>query len=185
MDAAAPAPSQSKSAEIDVTPSANFDLDTYAANYVSHTKIDRLLLISNRSKKLRNQALQSAITELKKGQNTIMYRKLFEKLGDELGSGFTFDAPWADSVDKRAAQTLERLEMELNGSKTNLIKENIRVRTRPFPLPSHGFMASCPPTPTYWRTAPPSPPLPSPPFCLFGGLLLLWPAVFLPIAFQT
>eukprot|EP01122_Echinamoeba_exundans_P003112 TRINITY_DN13265_c0_g1_i1.p1 TRINITY_DN13265_c0_g1~~TRINITY_DN13265_c0_g1_i1.p1 ORF type:complete len:464 (-),score=128.40 TRINITY_DN13265_c0_g1_i1:77-1264(-) len=68
-----------------------------------------------------------AIDELKKGSNTITYRKLFEKIGDELGSGYGFDQHWADSQDMKSQQTLERLEMELNGHKTNLIKESIRT----------------------------------------------------------
>ena len=40
---------------------------------------------------------------------------------------YAFDQNWADSMDKKSQQTLERLEMELNGHKTNLIKESIRV----------------------------------------------------------
>eukprot|EP01115_Flamella_aegyptia_P009103 TRINITY_DN3851_c0_g1_i2.p1 TRINITY_DN3851_c0_g1~~TRINITY_DN3851_c0_g1_i2.p1 ORF type:complete len:317 (-),score=105.72 TRINITY_DN3851_c0_g1_i2:149-1099(-) len=38
-----------------------------------------------------------------------------------------FDQSWVDAVDKKAAQQQERLEMELNGYKTNLIKESIRM----------------------------------------------------------
>ena len=34
---------------------------------------------------------------------------------------------WVDSTERRAASKLDRLETELNGYKTNLIKESIRM----------------------------------------------------------
>lgn len=121
------APASAKS--IDVTPSDLFQLEAYAASYHGYTKVERLLLVAERSKKHRPESLKMAIDELKKGSNTITYRKLFEKIGDELGGSYNFDQSWADNQDKKSQQTLERLEMELNGHKTNLIKESIRVRS--------------------------------------------------------
>ncbi len=120
----------SSKAAVDVTPSDLFNLHSYADSYSGYTKVERLILIAERSKKHRSEALRMAIEELKKGSNTITYRKLFEKIGDELGAGLGFDQHWADSQDMKSQQTLERLEMELNGHKTNLIKESIRVRSQ-------------------------------------------------------
>jgi COP9 signalosome complex subunit 1 len=122
------ASSSGSNKSVDVTPSDLFDLNNYASAYTGYTKVERLVLIAERSKKHRAEALKMAIDELKKGSNTITYRKLYEKIGDELGAGYAFDQHWADSQDMKSQQTLERLEMELNGHKTNLIKESIRVR---------------------------------------------------------
>lgn len=58
------------------------------------------------------------------------YRELYEKAADKiekLGSAYALDKAWLDACDKKAAQTQERLENELNSSRTALLKENIRV----------------------------------------------------------
>lgn len=59
------------------------------------------------------------------------YRELYEKVPDKidkLGPQYALDKAWLDACDKKAAQTQERLENELNSSRTALLKENIRVR---------------------------------------------------------
>jgi COP9 signalosome complex subunit 1 len=79
-----------------------------------------------------------AIEELKKSNNSTLYKQIMEKVAsDKLGNAIndatflfslgSLDQAWMDAVDKKAAQQQERLEMELNGYKTNLIKESIRV----------------------------------------------------------
>lgn len=50
-----------------------------------------------------------------------------EKVGDRLGPAYRADQAWIDSVDKRAAQQLDKLEQDLTGYKANLVKESIRV----------------------------------------------------------
>ena len=57
------------------------------------------------------------------------------KVGDKLGASYKTDQAWIDSVDKKATSTLEKLEIELNGHKANLIKESIRVRPLIFNYP--------------------------------------------------
>lgn len=44
-----------------------------------------------------------------------------------LGEGCALDQAWVDSVDKRAAATKERLESDLQSSRTSMAKESIRV----------------------------------------------------------
>jgi COP9 signalosome complex subunit 1 len=112
-----------------VVPSKYFDLDQYISNYTGNTKIMRLIFIAERSKKHEIEAYKLAIDELKKTQNTALYLKLFEKLGDKLGPGYTLDNSWVDNVEKKAQQQKERLELDLATQKANLIKDAIRVRT--------------------------------------------------------
>eukprot|EP01120_Amphizonella_sp_Union-15-10_P005628 TRINITY_DN1688_c0_g1_i2.p1 TRINITY_DN1688_c0_g1~~TRINITY_DN1688_c0_g1_i2.p1 ORF type:complete len:453 (+),score=96.32 TRINITY_DN1688_c0_g1_i2:62-1420(+) len=110
-----------------VTPSEDFNLQAKIAEYTGHTKIFRLLFIAERCPKFSTEASKTAISALKQSQTTSLYRKVFEGLGDSLGPPFLFDSTWADSVDKKAQQLLDRLEHELETAKTSLIKESIRV----------------------------------------------------------
>jgi len=103
----------------------DFDLEAYISNYSGHTKIARLIFIAEHCKVLEKEAYRMAVEELKKTMNTSLYRNLVEKVGERLG--FVLDAQWIDSTDKKAAAQQERLELELNGYKTNLIKESIRM----------------------------------------------------------
>jgi len=43
-------------------------------------------------------------------------------------AGTPVDNAWVESTDRKAQLQLEKLEQDLNGFKTNLVKENIRVR---------------------------------------------------------
>src|SRR5689334_443965 len=92
---------------------SDFDLEAYIHNYSGHTKISRLLFIAEHCKALENDAYKMAIDELKKTMNTALYKSVTEKVGDKLGPGYVTDQSWIDSVDKKAAQLQERLEMEL------------------------------------------------------------------------
>lgn len=56
-----------------------------------------------------------------------LYKDITEKFGDKLGPSYALDRAWMDSTDKKAAQTLDRLDNELTGYKANLIKDSIRV----------------------------------------------------------
>ena len=105
----------------------DYDVESYLANYSGHTKIARALFIAERYKELETPALHLAIDELKKTPNTQLYKEILEKVGDKLGPTYAKDQGWIDSVDKKAQQQVERLELELNGYKTNLVKESIRV----------------------------------------------------------
>ena len=81
----------------------------------------------NTSRNWKLQRYTSQYDELKKSPNTQLYKELLDKVGDKLGPTYAKDQGWVDSVDKKAQQQVERLELELNGYKTNLVKESIRV----------------------------------------------------------
>jgi COP9 signalosome complex subunit 1 len=104
----------------------DFDLEGYINNYSGHTKIARLVFIAEHCKALELDAFRMAIDELKKTMNTTLYKNLLEKVGEQFG--FPLDNQWIDSTEKKVIALQERLELELNGYKTNLVKESIRVR---------------------------------------------------------
>lgn len=105
----------------------DFDLEAYINNYAGHTKIARLIFIADHCKALELDSLRMAADELKKTMNTGLLKAVLEKIGGRLGPSYSVDQSFLESVDKKAAQQQERLEIELNGYKTQLIKESIRI----------------------------------------------------------
>ncbi|CAM8912972.1 unnamed protein product [Rhodiola kirilowii] len=107
------------------------DVEAYASLYSGRTKIVRLMFIadhcgeSNPSMQL--EALRMACDEIKKGEDTQLYREVVQKIDGRLGPDYEMDSAWADAVDRKAEQRKERLENELNAYRTNLIKESIRM----------------------------------------------------------
>lgn len=104
---------------------SSFDLEQYISNYTGLTKIKRLLFVADNSPDLRKEAARLAIQELKKGKNTQLYKEVVEKYGNDVGH--VFDGNWVATVDQEAQKELEKLELDLNGFRTNLIKESIRI----------------------------------------------------------
>jgi COP9 signalosome complex subunit 1 len=105
----------------------DFDLEGYLSNYSGHTKIFRAVFIAERSKDLEVEATRIALEEIKKTQNTALYKEVVDKAIEKHGGLFSKDQTWIDSVEKKAQQQNDRLEQELNGYRTNLIKESIRM----------------------------------------------------------
>ncbi|CAI7810634.1 unnamed protein product [Closterium sp. NIES-53] len=108
------------------------DLESYAANYSGHSRIVRLRFIAERCAAIGQtamelEALRMAADELKRGENNAAYKEVIAKIAGRLGPKYELDQEWVDSVERRAVQKQEKLEMELNGYKTNLIKESIRM----------------------------------------------------------
>lgn len=105
------------------------DVEAYASLYSGRTKIVRLLFIADRCDNVSMQleALRMAYEEIKKGENTQLFREAVQKICGRLGPNYEMDSAWAYAVDRRAEQRKERLENELNAYRTNLIKESIRM----------------------------------------------------------
>ncbi|KAK4379359.1 hypothetical protein RND71_001221 [Anisodus tanguticus] len=106
------------------------DIEAYAALYSGRTKIMRLLFIADRcggNASMQLEALRMAYDEIKKGENTQLFREVVQKIDGRLGSNYGPDSAWADAVDRRAELRKEKLENELNAYRTNLIKESIRM----------------------------------------------------------
>ncbi|PSS24349.1 COP9 signalosome complex subunit 1 like [Actinidia chinensis var. chinensis] len=105
------------------------DVEAYAALYSGRTKIARLLFVSDRCDvaSMQLETLRMAYDEVKKGENTQLFREVVQKIDGRLGPNYGPDPAWADAVDRRAEQRKEKLENELNAYRTNLIKESIRM----------------------------------------------------------
>ncbi|KAH7686844.1 26S proteasome regulatory subunit Rpn7/COP9 signalosome complex subunit 1 protein [Dioscorea alata] len=107
----------------------HLDVEAYAGLYTGRTKITRLLFIADRcgNESLQLEALRMAYDEIRKSENTCLHREVAQKIAGRLGPDYLLDQAWADAVDRRAELKKEKLENELNGYRTNLIKESIRM----------------------------------------------------------
>uniref|UniRef100_A0A6M2F069 PCI domain-containing protein n=1 Tax=Populus davidiana TaxID=266767 RepID=A0A6M2F069_9ROSI len=124
------------------------DIEAYAGLYTGRTKITRLLFIADRcgqnnNKAMKMEALRMAYEEIKKGENTQLFRDVVQKIDGRLGSNYGMDSAWCEMVDRRADQRKEKLENELNAYRTNLIKESIRMGYNDFGdyYYAHGYLA--------------------------------------------
>lgn len=66
-------------------------------------------------------------TPCAQGQNTVKYAQTVQLYNARTGQSVALDQAWIDATDRQAKQKLEHLEAELSGSKTNLMKERIRM----------------------------------------------------------
>ncbi|CAL1379373.1 unnamed protein product [Linum trigynum] len=105
------------------------DIEAYAGLYSGRTKITRLIFIAVHcgNPSMEKEALRMAYDEIKKGENTQLFREVVQKIDDRLGPNYGMDNAWCETVDRRAEQRKEKLENELNAYRTNLIKESIRM----------------------------------------------------------
>ncbi|KAL8495343.1 hypothetical protein ACS0TY_019486 [Phlomoides rotata] len=105
------------------------DIEAYAALYTGRTKITRLLFIADKCgvPSMQLEALRMAYDEIKKGENTQLFREVVGMIDGRLGPNYGPDNAWAEVVDRRAESRKEKLENELNAYRTNLIKESIRM----------------------------------------------------------
>ncbi|XP_068634506.1 COP9 signalosome complex subunit 1-like [Aristolochia californica] len=109
--------------------SEQMDVEAYASLYTGRTKIMRLIFIADRcgNQTMQFEALRMAYDEIKKGENSQLCREVVQKIGGRLGPAYEMDNDWVNSVDRRAELRKEKLDNELNGYRTNLIKESIRM----------------------------------------------------------
>lgn len=108
-------------------PLASFDLDAYAARYHGRGKIQRLRFIADRSLELRVDALRLAVTEAKKGRDTLLYKEILQQADGALGEYSALDQVWIRRNDQWAAKELEKLRHELEDNKQQANKEVIRT----------------------------------------------------------
>lgn len=105
------------------------DVEAYSSLYSGRTKIMRLLFIADRcdNPTMHLEAFRMAYDEIKKGENTQLFREAAQRIDGRLGPAYGMDTAWIEAVERRAEQRKEKLENELNAYKTNLIKESIRM----------------------------------------------------------
>ena len=92
------------------------DIEAYAALYTGRTKTTRLLFIADKcgAPSMELEALRMAYDEIKKGEDTRLFREVVGKINGRLGPNYGLDDAWADAVDRRAESRKEKLENELN-----------------------------------------------------------------------
>lgn len=92
------------------------DIEAYASLYSGRTKITRLLFIADRceNRQMQMEAYRMAYDEIKKGENTQLYREVVQKIDGRLGPQYGLDVAWTEAVERRAEQRKEKLENELN-----------------------------------------------------------------------
>ena len=107
------------------TSSSLLDLEAYLTNYTGVTRARRLAFIASVSPPHKRDALALAAAEVKRTTNTALYLELVALSGDD--GGLSRDDGWVEQVDRKAQQRLDKLESDLNGHKTSLVKESIRM----------------------------------------------------------
>lgn len=93
------------------------DVEAYAALYTGRTKIRRLMFIADQSDgnvSMQLEALRMAYDEVKKGENTQLFREVVSRIEGRLGPGYGPDPAWSEAVERRAELRKEKLENELN-----------------------------------------------------------------------
>ncbi|GAA5853569.1 hypothetical protein JCM5353_007785 [Sporobolomyces roseus] len=137
---------------IPVSDSSPYDLEQVANTWEGKSKINRLLYVSNSSPSLCGAALALALSSIKQLTLDIqLYQEVFHlyrqhisqiEAGTEQdptavnwynatkGNQVQLDRNWLDQAKKDAQSGKEKLEVELKGYTTNLIKESIRMGYR-------------------------------------------------------
>ncbi|KAF6017632.1 GPS1 [Bugula neritina] len=130
----------SEAEELVVVQNPSLDLDTYIASYQGMAKLQRLLFIADRCPSLQHEALRMALSTVMQTYNTMAYQSVHRKLSESITSGSMLpdalaglvrnvpplDTAWIDTTAKRAAQKLEKLDIDLKNYRGNSIKESIR-----------------------------------------------------------
>ena len=70
------------------------DIDAYAALYTGRTKISRLIFIAEKcgNVSMQLEPLRMAYDEIKKGENTQLFREVVQKIDGRLGPNYSSDS---------------------------------------------------------------------------------------------
>lgn len=93
------------------------DVEAYASLYSGRTKIMRLLFIAERcdsNPSMQLEALRMAYDEIKKGEDSQLFKEAAQRTDGRLGPNYGFDSSWIEAVERRAEQRKEKLDNELN-----------------------------------------------------------------------
>ncbi|KAG9232239.1 26S proteasome subunit RPN7-domain-containing protein [Amylocarpus encephaloides] len=112
-----------------VTEPPKFDLESYIQNYKGRTRSNRLIHIGVFSAFLGVDALKLAVREAKAGKDIPRYidaQTHLETIGPNEPEAVR-DNAWIEQTERQNEAETQRLEAELKGYKSNLIKESIRM----------------------------------------------------------
>ncbi|KAL6995619.1 COP9/signalosome complex subunit Csn1, partial [Sarracenia purpurea var. burkii] len=71
------------------------------------------------------KAQRMAYDEVKRGENTQLFREIVQKIDGRLGPNYGPDPNWTEAVDRRAEQKKEKLENGLNAYRNS--QENTQI----------------------------------------------------------
>lgn len=105
-----------------------FNLNRYAQRYAGLTKVARLCFVADTMPACAGEAIRLAVVELKSGINTDAYRSVFEKYGSVISQhDIRMDIDWVIETDRKAQETMDKLQSELSAVKTAGVKDSIRM----------------------------------------------------------
>ncbi|CAE1154959.1 GPS1 [Acanthosepion pharaonis] len=112
---------------------ATLDLESYSKHYEGFVKLNRLLFIINHCPTLKTETLQLALDCVQTTHDTNLYQQIYKQLQEMASSSSNssvkvppLDNHWIETTNRKAQQTLEKLDSDLKNYKTNSIKESIR-----------------------------------------------------------
>ncbi|XP_074321528.1 COP9 signalosome complex subunit 1-like [Silene latifolia] len=109
--------------------SEQLDIESYASFYTGRTKIMRLIFIADRcdNPSMQLEALLMAFDEVKKGEDSYLFMEVARRIDGRLETDNGMDREWLVGIHRRAQLRGQKLEYELNVSKSKLINESIRM----------------------------------------------------------
>lgn len=137
---ALPEDNENNEVESYVVENPTIDLEVYASSYSGLAKLYRLIYIADHCPTLRLEALKLAIFSIRSTYNIGLYQHLHKKIAEMTGAPalpdiaaqstssdvLTVDNMWVETMSKKAALKLEKLDSDLKNFKSNSIKESIR-----------------------------------------------------------
>eukprot|EP00236_Picocystis_salinarum_P004989 CAMPEP_0113926964 /NCGR_PEP_ID=MMETSP1159-20121227/4045_1 /TAXON_ID=88271 /ORGANISM="Picocystis salinarum" /LENGTH=437 /DNA_ID=CAMNT_0000927411 /DNA_START=44 /DNA_END=1354 /DNA_ORIENTATION=- /assembly_acc=CAM_ASM_000767 len=104
------------------------DVEALASRYAGAAKVERIAHVAHLVRgRNQQEAFRLALEEARAGTNTTSYVDLVGQANERGWKEFQVDSEWVEATDRKAQQKQEKLERELAGYKTNLIKESIRM----------------------------------------------------------
>uniref|UniRef100_A0A7S0BQL0 PCI domain-containing protein n=1 Tax=Rhodosorus marinus TaxID=101924 RepID=A0A7S0BQL0_9RHOD len=116
----------------------SFDLEQYASKYPPHGRLVRLKFIASNSERLELEALRILFRELKKGQNTSMYKDVFAMANGRISEESTFDSDWVKRIESQGQLRHASLQGELENNRAQQITRSIQMSTKNLAEYYHG-----------------------------------------------
>ncbi|GKB60677.1 COP9 signalosome complex subunit 1 [Tanacetum coccineum] len=94
----------------------HLDVKAYTALYTGRTKIKRLLFIGEKcgDVSMQLEVLRMAYDEVKKGEDTELFKKVVKEIDGRLGPDYGLDQSWIQEVDRNVKTAKEKLEHEVS-----------------------------------------------------------------------
>ncbi|KAJ8903836.1 hypothetical protein NDN08_000369 [Rhodosorus marinus] len=108
----------------------SFDLEQYASKYPPHGRLVRLKFIASNSERLELEAIRILFRELKKGQNTSLYKEVFAMANGRIPEESLFDSEWVKGIESQGQLRHASLQGELENNRAQQITRSIQMSTK-------------------------------------------------------